>query len=157
MKPFVCCAFPPRWRSDVRSQDERSSFWFGNREQEEGRRDESQSLSLFSRHPRDVDVDSSNPLGSTTWSDLPLRAGTVSFPCLLKRVLMIPAVAVESKDADFTQIQDKKVNVYQVLVLSANQSLRSRSTEDPLSCCCPILCCGHIKGELKSSRPHVGK
>lgn len=99
-------------------------------------------------------MDSSNPLGSTAWSDLPLRAGTVSFPCVFKRVLMIPEVSAESKVAEsfggaFTQIQDKKVTVYRVLVLSANQSLRSRSSEDPLSCCCPLLFCGHIKGKVR--------
>lgn len=87
-------------------------------------------------------------------TSLSVRAGTVSFPCVFKCVLMIPEVSVESKVAEsfgvaFTQIQDKKVNVYRVLVLSANQSLRSRSTEDPLSCCCPLLCCGHMKGKVR--------
>lgn len=81
MKPLVFCAFPPCWYVDVSFcfEDDEAAFGFetGKRRQE-GEKILSLRVCLLTP-PSDLNMDSSEPPGSTTWTDPQLRAKTVVF------------------------------------------------------------------------------
>lgn len=78
MKPLVFCAFPPCWCADVCRFVSKMTkqLLVLDGEQKAGRSKGSQSPVCVLTPPSDLYVDSSKPLGSTTWTDPQLRAST---------------------------------------------------------------------------------
>lgn len=81
MKPLVSCAFPPCWYVDVcRFVSKMTKQLLVLKRGKEGRKEQRFSVWVCVLTPPSVlNMDSSKPLGSTTWTDPQLRAKTVVF------------------------------------------------------------------------------
>ncbi len=81
MKPLVSCAFPPCWYVDVcRFVSKMTKQLLVLKRGKEGRKEQRFSVWVCVLTPPSyLNMDSSKPLGSTTWTDPQLRAKTVVF------------------------------------------------------------------------------